>query len=207
MLGKRRRKERERAAEAATDSYIYTFRGFSISRFVECSASSLSANNVGESARGFVSVRSWSARELRVVRPACLVPGLCARSPRKSRSPRAVPDIAEHTPAICRAATTSDIVRTRAQLPWVRFFSRRTRWHTTRRPTVAVAVAARCFASDACGSSCLGALTLSWGRELSRVLCRRYPFSLSPFFLLTHAYERLYTWWRARSHKQRRRPW
>lgn len=56
---------------AATDSYIYTFRGFSISRFVECSIRTLSANNASAH-RGFVSVRSCEA--------------WFALSPRKSRA-------------------------------------------------------------------------------------------------------------------------
>lgn len=75
--------------QAATDSYIYTFRGFSISRFVECTRLGLTRRGAARRAAlqitsgGFVSVRSCGGVRY--------VPGCQARLRKSPSVRRAIP--------------------------------------------------------------------------------------------------------------------
>lgn len=78
--------------QAATDSYIYTFRGFSISRFVECTRLGLTprrcarhstANNVGK-----ICICQKLRRRLVRARLPCLASKIAVCATRQKRIPR-----------------------------------------------------------------------------------------------------------------------
>lgn len=73
--------------QAATDSYIYTFRGFSISRFVECTRPGLTPPRRGAARRAVLQITSGGFVSVRSCGGVRYVPGCQARL-RKSPSAR-----------------------------------------------------------------------------------------------------------------------